>query len=349
MTLRRLSPFLIGFGLTVTFPGCATHPRTGQGALPNALSMAFVPGKLTVTSKPSGADVLYGGKVIGHTPLTLTDVIPGRQSVEVRLHGYCSQTMSGEVVAKKSMRLNAILEKFTGPEGGQTWMLPRLDLVLLPIAAGTFQMGSENGDVDEKPLTRVTITKPYWLGKTEVTRAQWQALMGSNPSNFKGDDRPVEKVSWDDAMAFCQKLTERERAAGRLPEGYAYTLPTEAQWEYACRAGTTGDYAGDLNSMAWYSSNSEKTMHPVGTKQPNAWGLCDMHCNVWEWCADWKDDYPGGSATDPMGPSSGSLRAIRGGGWRGGASDCRSANRFGYDPGSRFNFLGFRLALSSVR
>jgi formylglycine-generating enzyme required for sulfatase activity len=231
---------------------------------------------------------------------------------------------------------------------GRPWTIPDLGLVLMPIAAGTFAMGSENGDSDEKPLTRVTITQAYWLGKTEVTQREWSAIMGSNPSSFKGDSLPVENVSWTDAMEFCRKLTARERAAERLPEGYAYTLPTEAQWEYACRSGTTGDYAGELDAMAWYGSNSGNTTHAVGMKLANAWGSADMHGNVWEWCADWYGNYPGGSVSDPKGADSGPRRVGRGGGWGYPARYCRSAFRDANGPGYRYRNLGFRLALSSV-
>ena len=200
----------------------------------------------------------------------------------------------------------------------------------------------------EAMLTKRRRRTPFWLGKTEVTQGQWEALMGNNPSNFKnaGRDAPVEQVSWDDAMQFCRKLTERERAAARLPEGYEYTLPTEAQWEYACRAGTTGDYAGNLDGMAWYNQNSGNTTHPVAQKQANGWGLYDMHGNVWEWCRDWYGNFPGGNVTDPTGPPSGSFRVYRGGGWGGGAANCRSADRFRRGPGVRVDDLGFRLALA---
>jgi formylglycine-generating enzyme required for sulfatase activity len=237
-----------------------------------------------------------------------------------------------------------------GPDEGQTWTIPDLGLELVPIRAGEFTMGSpasENGrSDDEGPQTRVTITRAFWLGKTEVTQGQWEALMGSNPSNFTGADRPVEQVSWSDAMKFCRKLTERERAAGRLPKGYTYTLPTEAQWEYACRAGTTGDYAGNLDDMGWYRSNSGSTTHPAGQKQPNAWGLYDMHGNVWEYCADWYGSYPGGSVTDPSGPSSWALRGARGGCWFADAGACRSAVRFMLFPDVRYREFGFRVALA---
>ncbi len=155
----------------------------------------------------------------------------------------------------------------------------------------------------------------------------------------------MEQVSWSDAMEFCAKVTERERNAGRLTGGYAYTLPTEAQWEYACRAGSTEAYAGDLDAMAWYDGNSGNKTHPVGAKQANAWGFHDMHGNVWEWCSDWYGDYElsidDPSITDPTGPSRGSNRVRRGGSWDRIASYCRSAVRYWY--------LGFRLCLAPVR
>ncbi|MEI6861954.1 MAG: formylglycine-generating enzyme family protein, partial [Verrucomicrobiota bacterium] len=201
----------------------------------------------------------------------------------------------------------------------------------------------------ERPVTWVRLTQSFWLGRTEVTQAQWAAVMGSNPSYFKGDELPVEQVSWDDAIEFCRKLTERERAAGRLPAGYTFTLPTEAQWEYACRAGTTGDYAGDIGVMAWTIENSGGTTHQVGRKQANGWGLSDMSGNVWEWCLDWVGDYRGGEVTNPRGPPSGSERVTRGGGWGYDAAGGRSAIRHGDEPGVRYFYNGFRLALSAVR
>jgi formylglycine-generating enzyme required for sulfatase activity len=253
--------------------------------------------------------------------------------------------------------------------------IPDLNLDLVWIAPGDFLMGTpkqslivkwfylarekltkkpnlEAGFDNEWAVTWVTLTQPFWLGRTTVTQGQFEEVMGTNPSHFTaaGRDAPVEQVSWDDAMAFCVKLTNREKAAGRLPAGYAYTLPTEAQREYACRAATTGDYAGDLDAMAWYGANSGGTTHPVGTKQPNAWGLYDMHGNVWEWCRDWyADKLPGGEVTNPLGPPSGSNRVLRGGGWHDDAANCRSAIRGGNEPGYRDGPVGFRLALSAVR
>ena len=219
-------------------------------------------------------------------------------------------------------------------------------------------MGSPADEVgrfnDEGPQTEVTISKSFWLGKTEVTQAQWESLMGGNPSHSKGPDLPVEQVSWRDAMAFCEVLTQREREAGRLPEGYEYTLPTEAQWEYACRAGTTtrfsfGDSDIDLGDYGWYKQNLGIRTHPVGEKLANPWGLYDMHGNVNEWCRDWKGFYPGGTVTDPAGAASGStFRILRGGSWNLIARYCRSAVRNWNGPGDSDYGDGFRVALVPV-
>ena len=193
---------------------------------------------------------------------------------------------------------------------------------------------------DEHPQHQVTLTKGFYLQTTEVTQGQWQRVMGSNPSNFKncGSDCPVEQVSWNDVQAFIQKLNQME-AAGK------YRLPTEAEWEYAARAGTTGAYAGDLDAMAWYSNNSEHNTHGVGKKAPNAWGLYDMHGNVYEWCQVYYGDYPSGSVTDPTGKS-GAFRVKRGGSWLYVARACRSARRHIGKPDEGKYDLGFRLARS---
>ena len=223
-----------------------------------------------------------------------------------------------------------------------------IKLVLIP--AGTFMMGSaadepDRGD-DEGPQTRVTLTQNFFLGATDVTQGQYEAIMGTNPSDFKavGKDAPVDSVSWSDAMAFCQKLTDRERAAGLLPSGYIFTLPTEAQWEYACRAGTAEAYVGDPAEMSWYGDNSGGKTHPVATKLPNAWGLYDMSGNVYQWCIDWYGKYPGGSVQDWTGPATGKFHVLRGGSWYYTVLYCRSAYR-DYDPGFVGNFFGLRVAL----
>ncbi len=221
------------------------------------------------------------------------------------------------------------------------------DLDMIWVEPGTFMMGSpqdELGKQGNETYQQVTITQGYWMGKYEVTQAQYEAVMGTNPAGFRGDNNPVEFVSWDDAMEFCAKLTEIEKAAGRLPEGYEYSLPTEAQWEYACRAGTTTalnsgknlsgyNECPEVDEVAWYTYNSNSTTHPVGQKQANAWGLYDMHGNVLEWCLDW---YPG---------YENSMRVLRGGSYSSLAFMCRSAYQGGSYPGSRWNYIGFRLAL----
>jgi formylglycine-generating enzyme required for sulfatase activity len=230
-----------------------------------------------------------------------------------------------------------------------------LNLELLWVPAGRFKMGSPADEPlrnrAEGPVTVVTLSTGFWLGKTEVTQAQYAAIAGVNPSTFAslGASAPVERVSWIDAMAYSGKLTERERAAGRLPDGYVFTLPTEAQWEYACRAGTTGAFAGEPDSMSWCKGNSGESTHIVATKRPNAWGFHDMSGNVLEWCLDWYADYPGGEVTDPIGPTRGHYRTARGGSWRTDTRVGRSAARSGGSPARLDYTLGFRLALSAAR
>jgi formylglycine-generating enzyme required for sulfatase activity len=217
-----------------------------------------------------------------------------------------------------------------------------MEFVLIP--AGTFQMGSNDSDAynDEKPVHTVRLTQAFYLGKHEVTQGQWQAVMGNNPSKFTGDpNRPVENVSWDDVQEFIRRLHSREG-------GMTYRLPTEAEWEYAARAGTTtrwsfGDNVSQLGRYAWHEGNAGMQTHPVGQRQPNPWGLYDMHGNVWEWVQDWQGNYTSGIAVDPAGPSSGSVRVLRGGSWGGTARNCRSAYRNGGTPGARSVGLGFRL------
>ena len=177
---------------------------------------------------------------------------------------------------------------------------------------------SEDDHESDECQHRVTLTKDYWLGETEVTQEQYRAVMGKNPSYFlEGGAYPVENVSWADAMAFCERLTKAERANGNLPDGYEYTLPTEAQWEHAARGGqNNGQYhvycgSDEISSVAWYDTNSSSSTHPVGQKKSNELGLYDMSGNVWEWCRDWYEDYPNGLVTDPVGPSSGSCRVLR--------------------------------------
>lgn len=212
-----------------------------------------------------------------------------------------------------------------------------IEFVLIP--AGEFMMGSTDGRTDEKPVHRVAINQPFFMGKYEVTQTQWKSMMGNNPSNFEYcDNCPVEFVTWDNAQEFINKLNDTN-------DGYTYRLPTEAQWEYACRAGSIGDYAGNVDSMAWYKKNSGQKTNPVGSKQANAWGLYDMHGNVWEWCQDWYEgNYYGNSPpSDPEGPSSGHSRVLRGGSWNRNVSFLRSASRDYVTPADRSSNHGFRL------
>ncbi len=205
------------------------------------------------------------------------------------------------------------------------------------IPPGEFQMGSNECE-DEKPLHRVKITSPFYLGVCPVTQAEYRHLMGENPSHFTREDRwPVEQVSWDDAQAFCRQLSDlpEEKALGR-----GYCLPTEARWEYACRAGSTthycfGDNESQLGDDAWHDLNSQNKTQPAGQKRPNAWGLYDMHGNVWEWCQDWYggEYYSTSPTDDPIGPACGADRVRRGGCWSRPAWSCRSANRSAHAPG----------------
>jgi formylglycine-generating enzyme required for sulfatase activity len=266
-----------------------------------------------------------------------------------------------------------------------TTRIGQIRLKRLP--AGSFLMGSPDDDKeaygDEKPQHRVRISKSFYLGVYEVTQAQYEAVMGNNPSDFSpngsGKDKvagqssgqhPVENVSWLDAVTFCNKLSEKE---GRKPfyeidgkdvrildwNGPGYRLPTEAEWEYACRGNAStptrysfGDDAAELGEYGWFGGNSESRTHPVGEKKPNGFGLHDMHGNVWEWCWDWYGEgyYKQSSAADPTGSEPASARVYRGGGWYFLPRSCRSANRFRNAPVIRNSYLGFRLALvQSVR
>jgi formylglycine-generating enzyme required for sulfatase activity len=228
-----------------------------------------------------------------------------------------------------------------------------LDLVLIP--PGMFDMGSPEDEPgrwkEEGPVHRVRISRAFYIGKYEVTQEQWQKVMGANPSNFKGPKHPVELVSWDNCQEFLKRLNALGKAKGQ------FLLPTEAEWEWACRAGTRtrfcfGDAEARLGEYAWYDANSWSTTHPVGEKQPNAWGLHDCHGNVWEWCSDWFGEYsanpwPGKFrlTRDPQGPASSPGRVLRGGGWRCNPRNCRSAFRDFLDPSGRYYFIGFRVAL----
>jgi formylglycine-generating enzyme required for sulfatase activity len=226
------------------------------------------------------------------------------------------------------------------------------DFAVRWVPSGRFTLGSpliEPGRDSDEVQYEVVLTRGFFLGETECTQGQWEKVMGGNPSHFRGSERPVEQVSWEEAVEYCRKLTAKQRVDGILPFGWEWRLPTEAEWEYAARAGTTGARYGELDAIAWWSGNSGNQTHPASQKAANAWGLHDMMGNVWEWCSDWSGDYLTGSVTNPTGPSSGSFRVDRGGSWYNGAGNARSAYRSRDVPGFRSRFLGFRPVLSSVR
>jgi formylglycine-generating enzyme required for sulfatase activity len=215
-------------------------------------------------------------------------------------------------------------------------LLYGIEMVLLP--AGEFEMGSpdnESGRSDDEELHRVRLTRPFWVGRFAVTQAQYQAVMGENPSWFDGDSRPVENVSWEDASEFCRRLN----VAVEHLSSFQFRLPTEAEWEYACRAGTDSAFSDGcpctkpvgkdaaLDRLGWFDKNSGNETHPVGQKAPNAWGLYDMHGNVWEWCVDWGGAYPADMQDDPVGPETGASHVVRGGSCWLLARACRSACR----------------------
>jgi formylglycine-generating enzyme required for sulfatase activity len=276
------------------------------------------------------------------------------------------------------------------PAQRQQRTIPGLNMVLVKLSKGSVVMGnpasSPNSEPDESPPTKVNFTNDFWLGATEVTVAQWRhfadttghisdaEISGSglylinkkagekqlglnwrSPGYSQEENHPVVGISWNDAQDFLRWLTEREGAAGRLPAGYVYTLPTEAQWEYACRAGRAEDPA-DLRDYAWYKDTSGGMTHPVGTKKPNAWGLYDMQGNVWEWVHDWYGRYPGGEVTDYTGPASPNDRnvirphhEVRGGGKGDPAGHgINSTNRWSTTGNTQNDWVGFRVALGII-
>jgi formylglycine-generating enzyme required for sulfatase activity len=223
------------------------------------------------------------------------------------------------------------------------------------VAPGSFLMGSpvsEAGRVDDEIQHEVTLTDGFFIGETELTQEQWSALMPDNPSRNPGAQRPAETLSWDNCRRFCQELTRHQTSNGDLIDGWEWDLPTEAQWERACRAGASGPFGGTLDAVGWYFGNSDGTTHPVGQKGANSWGLRDMHGNVAEWCVDWFSTYSTNrnNWVDPVGPIWSFAPVVRGGSFKSTPNECRAAARSAGMPDAvPNNSLGFRPALKKKR
>ena len=327
--------------------------------------LVAIQGNLSVNYKPFGADVYVDGKKLGQSPRVFNGLLVGNHQVEVRKDGYATDRKTISISEGQTASItgtlasNAVASSNTSgyssssssmASGSNAISIPVKDGIsidMVKVEAGTFMMGatSEMKDPysDEKPVHQVTLTNDYYMGKYEVTQALWQAVMGSNPSNFKGDNLPVETVNWNDCQEFISKLNSLT--------GRKFRLPTEAEWEYAARGGKKSrgyQYSGSrkISDVAWYEGNSRSKTHPVGRKQANELGIYDMSGNVWEWCSDWYGSYSSSSQTNPMGSDSGAKRVRRGGSWCYIARICRSSYRYGDAPDCRGLYLGLRLALS---
>ena len=342
--------------------GYRSQQRTINLAQQQRLDVAFaelaaIQGHLSVNYKPFGADVYIDGKKIGQSPRVFNGILVGNHKVEIKKDGYGTDSKTVSILEGQTASLSGVLTTHTSSSvalgfssSGNTITIPVKDGIsidMVRVEAGTFTMGAtaemKNPDDDEKPTHQVTLTNDYYIGKYEVTQALWKAVMGKNPSLFKGDNLPVEQVSWDDCQEFISKLN---RITGKM-----FRLPTEAEWEYAARGGNKSrgyQYSGSNNTLdvAWFRDNSGSNTHAVGTKQPNELGIYDMSGNVREWCQDWKGEYSSSSQVNPTGANSGSDRVFRGGSWSGEARYCRSSYRLYYTPDYSNYSLGLRLVLS---
>ncbi len=304
-------------------------------------------GSLNVTSSPIMAQVFIDDKLVGETPL-MVDVVVGEHEISLRKGELSTKPQSITIEEGRTATLNLTLIKAEPPQSTHKTYIENancgLNMKMVYVEGGTFQMGAtseeEGAESDEMPVHSVTLSS-YYIAECEVTQAQWQKIMGINPSYYTGDpNRPVDQVSWNDAQAFCRKLSALT--------GKRYVLPTEAQWEYAARGGKHSKgykYSGNntINNVAWYRDNGGSRTHPVKQKQPNELGLYDMSGNVYEWCSDWYRNYTSKSRTNPTGPSSGEGRVLRGGSWIYYAQSCRVTHRSSYVPSSYFRDSGFRV------
>jgi len=315
-------------------------------------------GEADVNSSPAMAEIYVDGQKRGQTPMLLEQLLIGQHQLRLSRQGY--QDYSGTLTVREgeTASVNATMTKQVAQAapaaspsstGGasRTFTVGGVSFTMIKVEGGTFQMGAtseiENPDDYQKPVHQVTLST-YYIGETEVTQELWQAVMGSNPSMFKGNRRPVEMVSWADCQEFISRLNQKT--------GQHFRLPTEAEWEFAARGGTKSchtQYSGssNLDDVAWYEDNSSSTTHDVKTKLPNELGIYDMSGNVDEWCQDWSDRYSSSAQTNPTGPTSGSLRVHRGGDWNYPAGYSAVSDRGYAYPSTRNGLYGFRLALLS--
>lgn len=316
-------------------------------------------GNIDVSYKPVNCEVWVDGKKLGTSPDVFKGVMVGSRKVTLKKEGYVDKVVTAEVKEGETTVISGALEKIasdvvvagsgvsngtsTSVGGTLEFNVNGVKFVMVPVPGGTFTMGAtaeqdRYAASDEKPHS-VTLSS-YYMGQTEVTQDLWTAVMGSNPSNFKGTNLPVEQVTWIDCQTFITKLNS--------VTGKRFRLPTEAEWEYAARGGNKSrgyKYSGsnDVGSVAWYVVNSREKTHPVATKSPNELGIYDMSGNVYEWCQDWYGSYSSSAQTNPEGAASGSYRVFRGGSWGRYAEFCRSSHRNSHAPSYRSIFLGLRL------
>ena len=311
----------------------------------------------------------------GSDVLVSEENLVDRSSVFVRLFGHlcgvdngvelrsdnwlvANRLVAQQIKNRKNREFRVVKWKefFRGKESnrlvaGQRFEVP-IDNFAIPVRwvpGGQFAMGSragEPGRLDDEVQHQVLIRNGFLVCETECTQEIWVAMMTNNPSHFKGGSLPVEQVSWDSAVEFCRKLTDYHIAEGLIPSGVSWRLPTEAEWEYVCRAGSPRDFPGDINLMGWTLENAGYKTHPVGLKKPNEWGISDMNGNVWEWCLDWYNNYPRDTSVDPLSQSVSMGRVFRGGGWYLDRRYGRSASRRWSAPNLKYSYVGFRPVLA---
>ena len=348
--------------------GYRSQQKTIQLSQQQKMNVAFdeltaIQGNLSVNYKPFGADIYVDGKKLGQSPRVFNGLLVGNHQVEVRKDGYTTDSKTVTILEGQTVSIAGTLSaRITNSSNnsedlsntstysfGNTLTIPVKDginIEMVKVEAGTFRMGAtpemRNPWDEEKPVHKVTLTKDYYIGKFEVTQALWKVVMGDNPSKFKGDNRPVEMINWDDCQKFISKLS--------YMTGRNFRLPTEAEWEFAARGGNKSrgyQYSGsdNLEEVAWFGKNSRKKTHPVGTKQANELGIYDMAGNVWELCQDWNGKYPSTPLVDPTGPNSGSYRVCRSGSWYHSYRHCHSSFRI--NSGSeKSEKCGLRIVLS---